>query len=66
MTEAIWDKNAIRVKLVKKDGSTCQRSFNNVVQGATPDQLHQFGQLVATLTGEQLKEVYVMTTSHTN
>lgn len=21
MTEAIWDKNAIRVKLVKKDGS---------------------------------------------
>ena len=51
MTEAIWDKNAIRVKLVKKDGSTRQRSFNNVVQGATPDQLHQFGQLVATLTG---------------
>ena len=22
MTEAIWDKNAIRVKLVKKDGTT--------------------------------------------
>ncbi len=66
MTEAIWDKNAIRVKLTKKDGSTRQCSFNNVVQEATPDQLHQFGQLVAMLTGEQLKEVYVMTTSHTN
>lgn len=66
MTEAIWDKNAIRVKLVKKDGTTRQHSFNNVIQGATPDQLHQFGQLIAMLTGEQLKEVYVMTTSHTN
>ncbi|KRL87328.1 hypothetical protein [Ligilactobacillus apodemi] len=66
MTEVKWDKNAVRVVLEKAEGGMRQRSFNNVSQNVSPEQLQRFGQLIALLTGEKLRTVVETTTTQLN
>ncbi|GBG95782.1 hypothetical protein LFYK43_22410 [Ligilactobacillus salitolerans] len=62
MNEA-WKKTSLAVESTKEDGKTKKRSFNNIAQGATDEQLVSFGQVIAQLTGEATDQVTVNVTS---
>lgn len=64
MTEATWTKNAIRVQLQTKLGKKRTRTFNNIAQNVTEDQLEKFGHLIALLTGETFLGVTETTTTN--
>lgn len=63
MTEATWTKNAIRVQLQTGLGKKRTRTFNNIAQNVTGDQLEKFGHLIALLTGETFLGVTETTTT---
>ncbi len=58
-----WEKTNIAVGSTKEDGSVRKRSFNNIAQSATDEQLQQFGQVIAQLTGETTDQVTVNVTA---
>lgn len=64
MTATKWDKSVLKVKLTKADKTSRTLSFVNVGEHTTPEQLHSFGELIATLTGEKLFQISEVTTSH--
>lgn len=61
--DKMWEKTNMVVLSIKEDGKECKRSFNNIAEKATDEQLQTFGDLVAQLTGEATDKVTVNVTT---
>lgn len=61
--DKMWEKTNMVVLSTKEDGKERKRSFNNIAEKATDEQLQTFGDLVAQLTGEATDKVTVNVTT---
>lgn len=61
--DQMWEKTNVVVQSTKEDGTERKRSFNNIAEEATDEQLYNFGELVAQLTGEATDKLTVNVTT---